>query len=74
MARPKKPNTDFKVALRVTGRYRYAATQPHVRDPKTGNIVRRYVYWGEVSETLKFLPNDRYILASDEERNRLIFP
>ena len=74
MVRPASPDTDFKVALRVTGKYRYAATQPHIRDEKSGKTVRRYIYWGEVSEDLRFIPNSRFLAASESERKRLIFP
>ena len=31
--RPRNPETKYKVALRVTGNYRYAATQPCFTDP-----------------------------------------
>ena len=74
MARPVQEGTDHKVALRVTGKYRYAATQPHVKDKETGRISRRYVYWGDVTEDLKFIPNDRYRTALEEDRKKLIFP
>ncbi|MBQ3683125.1 MAG: hypothetical protein II922_08610 [Succinimonas sp.] len=74
MVRPASPDTDFKVALRVTGKYRYAATQPHIRDERSGKTIRRYVYWGEVSEDLRFIPNSRFLAASESERKRLIFP
>ncbi len=74
MVRPVSPDTDFKVALRVTGKYRYAATQPHIRDERSGKTIRRYVYWGEVSEDLRFIPNSRFLAASESKRKRLIFP
>lgn len=74
MGRPANPDTDFKVALRVTGKYRYAATQPHITDENSGKTVRRYVYWGEVSEDLRFIPNSRFILTPESKRKRLIFP
>ena len=72
--RPKNPDTDYRVIIHQPNGYRYAATQPHIRDPKTGAIRRRYCYWGDVSEDLKFIPNDRFLLASPSERAKLIFP
>ena len=72
--RPKNPDTDYKVIIHQPNGYRYAATQPHIRDPKTGITRRRYCYWGDVSEDLKFIPNDRFLLASPSERAKLIFP
>ena len=72
--RPRKPETNYKVALRRTGKYRYAATQPAFIDPKTGKEKRRYIYWGEVTDDNRFIPNERYRLASREERDKLIFP
>lgn len=72
--RPRNPDTNYKVSLRRTGKYRYAATQPTFTDPNTGKVKRRFVYWGDVTEDLRFIPNDRYRLASKKERSRLIFP
>ena len=72
--RPKKAETDYKVSLRKVGTYRYASSHPYVTDEKTGQTIRRYVNWGELTEDLKFIPFDRYVIATDEERNRLIFP
>lgn len=72
--RHRNPDTNYKVALRVTGPYRYAATQPNIVDPVTGQAKRKFVYWGDVTEDMKFIPNSRYRLASEEERKKLIFP
>lgn len=72
--RPKNPDTDYRVIIHQPNGYRYAATQPHIRDPKTGAVRRRYCYWGDVSEDLKFIPNDRFLLASPSERAKLVFP
>ena len=72
--RPKNPDTDYKVIIHQPNGYRYAATQPHIIDSKTGAVRRRYCYWGDVSKDLKFTPNDRFLLASPSERARLIFP
>lgn len=72
--RPVNPDTDYKMRLRMHGNYRYAATQPHIQDPETGLSVRRHVVWGELTDDLRFLPNDRYWLASKEIRQKFIFP
>ena len=72
--RPKNPDTDYKVIIHQPNGYRYAATQPHIIDSKTGAVRRRYCYWGDVLKDLKFTPNDRFLLASPSERARLIFP
>ena len=72
--RPKNPNTDNKVILHQTGGYRYAATQPYEKSEKTGKIRRHYVYWGEVTEAMKFIPNLRFCLSDKETRNKLVFP
>ena len=72
--RPKSPNTDYKVILHQTGGYRYAATQPYEKDKETGKIKRHYVYWGDVTEDMKFIPNTRYCLSEEKIRSKLIFP
>lgn len=72
--RPKNPKTNYKVALHKCGSYRYAATQPILPDPSTGKNSRRYIYWGNVTEDLRFIPNQRYLLSSKEIRDKLIFP
>ena len=42
----------------------------------TPNKRRKYVHchWGVVDENKKFIPGKRYVFASLEERERLIFP
>ena len=72
--RPKSPDTEHKVILHQTGGYRYAATQPYVTDKTTGITKRRYLYWGDVTEELKFIPNLRYKLSDPKTRSLLIFP
>lgn len=71
--RPKNPNSEYKVILHKTHGYRYAATQPYEPHPDTGKIRRHYVYWGDVTEELKFIPNDRFI-SDVKRRDLLIFP
>ena len=72
--RPKNPETNYKVSLHKCGAYRYAATQPTSFDEELGKDVRRYVYWGDLTEDMRFIPNERYLLASEETRRKLIFP
>ena len=40
--RPRNPETKYKVALRVTGNYRYAATQPCFTDPARACLQTSY--------------------------------
>ena len=72
--RPKSPNSDYVVILHQTGGYRYAATQPYKKDEKTGKLKRHYVYWGNVTEDLKFVPNQRFQLSGPKIRKLLVFP
>lgn len=72
--RPKNPDTNYKVSLHKCGAYRYAATQPTITDEETGVKVRKYIYWGDLTEDMRFIPNERYLLASEETRSKLIFP
>ena len=72
--RPKNPNADYKVILHQTGGYRYAATQPYEKDEKTGKSRRHYVYWGDVTQDMKFIPNLRFCLSDTETRSKLVFP
>ena len=71
--RHRNPNADFKVILHQTGGYRYAATQPYEKD-KSGKERRHYVYWGDVTEEMKFIPNQRFCLADSDTRSKLEFP
>ena len=68
------PETNYKVSLHKCGAYRYAATQSTTYEPETGKNIRRYVYWGDLTEDMRFIPNERYLLSSEEERSKLIFP
>ena len=72
--RPKNPNSDYVVILHQTGGYRYAATQPYKKDEKSGKLKRHYVYWGTVTEDLKFVPNQRFQLSGPKIRKLLVFP
>ena len=51
----------------------YAATHPYTVD-ENGNRKYVYCHWGVVDENNKFIPGKRYVFASLEERERLIFP
>ena len=51
----------------------YAATHPYTVD-ENGNRKYVYCHWGVVDENKKFIPGKRYVFASLEERERLVFP
>lgn len=74
MGRPVNPESRYRVKPHVTNGYTYASTQPPSEDPITGKKRYSYVHWGLVDENLKFIPSSKYILASVEERSKLIFP
>ena len=74
MARPISAETANKVTLHVNGGYRYASTRPRVANEATGKNTNKSIHWGTVTEELRFIPNQRYIYASPEERSKLVFP
>ena len=74
MARPISAETANKVTLHVNGGYRYASTRPRVTNEATGKNTNKSIHWGTVTEDLRFIPNQRYIYASPEERDKLVFP
>ena len=74
MARPVDPDAPYRVTIHTTNGYRYASTQPSMVNPETGKRTHRQVHWGTVDENLKFIPGKQYIVASPEERQKLIFP
>ena len=74
MSRPIDSNAPYRLALNVTNGYRYACTQPATVDEKTGKRTYRRVHWGTLDENNKFFPGRKYLLASVEERKKLIFP
>lgn len=74
MPRPVNPNSQYRVKLHKIGKYKYASTQPPTVDPQTGRKKYRYIHWGALDENLRFIPGAPYILATPEERARLIFP
>ncbi|MHC1691647.1 MAG: transposase [Sphaerochaetaceae bacterium] len=72
--RPPRDDGKFRVSVHINNGYRYACTQPWTIDAGTGKKKYRQVYWGQVDENLKFLPNAKYIYASDAEKDLLDFP
>ena len=72
MARPRDPESPFKVGEHRSNGHVYATTQPYVID-KNGETVRRHFSWGTLINS-KFIPNTNYLYASKEEREKLIFP
>lgn len=74
MPRPADPKSPYRVSIHPNNGYRYASTQPARVNPKTGKREYRHIHWGTVSEDLKFMPGKNYLLATPEERAKLIFP
>jgi len=74
MSRPVDPNSQYRVKPHKIGKYKYASTQPPAVDPQTGRKKYRYIHWGTLDGNLRFIPGTPYILATPEERARLIFP
>ena len=73
MARPSRPDSIYRVSLHRNGGHLYAATHPFTVDA-SGKRHYTVVHWGTVTEDLRFLPGKRYLEASGEVRDRLIFP
>ncbi len=71
--RPPKPESGYQVSTHNANGYCYASTQPSYIDPVTGKKKNRYVHWGRLEDN-RFIPGKAYILASPEERQKLIFP
>ncbi|GHV42197.1 hypothetical protein FACS1894187_24310 [Synergistales bacterium] len=74
MTRPINPNSQYRVKPHTTNGYTYASTQPPYVNPETGKKKYRYIHWGTLDEAMKFIPGSRYVLASPEERAKLVFP
>lgn len=76
MARSIDSNTAYRVRLHKNNGYNYASTQPIVVDPelKSGRNKHVRIHWGTVDENKVFHPNKTFIMASPEERRKLIFP
>jgi hypothetical protein len=74
MGRPVNENAQYTVKPHTTKGYTYASTQPPYIDTSTGKKRYKHIHWGSVDDNLKFIPGSEFILASPEERSRLIFP
>lgn len=76
MARTIDKDSAYRVKIHLNNGYRYASTQPIVVDPerKSGRNKHIRIHWGTVDENLRFHPNNRYLMASPQERSKLIFP
>ena len=74
MGRPSDPNAQYRISIHQNNGYRYASTQPALKDPVTGKTTYKRVHWGTVDENNKFIPGSRYVFAPLEERSKLIFP
>jgi len=74
MGRPVNENAQYTIKPHTTKGYTYASTQPPYIDANTGKKKYKYVHWGTVDDNLKFIPGSEFILATPEERSRLIFP
>jgi hypothetical protein len=74
MPRPVDPNAQYNIKPHNNNGYTYASTQPSYIDPETGKKKYRYVHWGSIDENLRFIPSTQFILATPEERSRLVFP
>ena len=74
MGRTPDPISRYRVSIHANGGYRYACTQPATVDAETGKKSYRRIHWGTVDNDLKFTPGKQYIVASPEERQKLIFP
>lgn len=74
MPRKQDPSTNYRVRVHKIGQYRYACTQPRVSAREPGKEAHKYVHWGRLDENNKVIPSSAYLLASPEERKKLIFP
>lgn len=73
MARPANPDTPYKIMLHVNKGYRYATTRPLIKT-SDGSHYNKSIHWGRVTDELKFIPGRRFLYASLEDREKLIFP
>jgi transposase len=76
MARLIDKETSYRIKIHKNGRYLYASTQPIVsgQDSTSGRKKHKRIHWGTLDSNMKFHPNNNYIMASPEERDKLIFP
>lgn len=73
MARPLLIDGKLPMKIFVDNGYRYAVTRTSVRKPD-GRYNHPQKIWGIVDERLNFIPNDRYLALSDDERNGFLIP
>lgn len=73
MPRTADPKSQYKVSIHFNNGYRYASTQPFSINSDTGKKSYHHVHWGIVDENDKFIPGKNYLVASIEERSKLIF-
>ncbi len=73
MARPIGPNSGYLVSTHKIGKYVYASTQ-RLKSEKEGKKSYGYIHWGTLDEKLRFHPGRNYDYASNEEKDKLIFP
>jgi len=74
MGRPVDPNSQYYVKPHTTHGRTYASTQPPIVDPVTNKKRYHYIHWGTLGEGNVFIPGPTYMLATLEERAKLIFP
>jgi hypothetical protein len=72
--RPSRSDGKYRVSIHLNNGYRYASTQPYELDMETGRKKYHYIHWGTVDENLKFFPGNRYVYATDKEKDSLDFP
>jgi len=73
MGRHADPEAQYRVKLHITKGYTYASTQPSYVDPDTGKKKYRYIHWGVVDKSRRFIPGSAFYMAPPEERARLVF-
>ncbi len=73
MARPTRDDSIYRISIHMNGDYMYASTHPYAVTPE-GKRKYSLLHWGTVDQNLKFVPGQRYIYASLEERSKLMFP
>nr|MCR5258153.1 hypothetical protein [Desulfovibrio sp.] len=74
MGRHPDPLSSYRVSIHKIGKYLYASTQPIRFNEEKGKNEHYRIHWGVVSKDNKFIPNDTYLNASVEIREKLIFP
>lgn len=72
--RPVDPDSQYRMKVHRNGAHMYASTQPGVMDAGTGKKKYQRVHWGRLTEEMRFIPNERFLLLPPEERARFIYP